>query len=336
MQRESRIPDRRARLCVAGIWCACLSMVGIGLFDVAVAHEEPSQKTETTVASTENRPQVPGILRLHGRRRVPVPNASETYEPVVEELEWKTAETAIIICDMWTNLWCRSATQRIGILAPKMNRVITAARNHGVMIIHAPSSGVHHYEGTEYRTRMQAAPTVRPPVPIQRWCYLEPDREVRLPIDDSDGGCDDPGNSTYYRDFDRHEHPAIQIVGYDGISASGEEIYNFCLQQGIKNIVMMGVHTNMCVLGRPFGIRQLIKLGFNVVLARDLTDAMYDPRDYPYVSHTRGTELVIEHIETHWCPSIPDEDLTRIIGSSADPLPEVVRNRPPEEAAPKK
>lgn len=82
----------------------------------------------------------------------------------------------------------------------------------------------------------------------------------------SDGGCDDPGHSTYYPDFDRHEHPAIQIIGYDGISDSGEEIYNFCVQQGIKNIVMMGVHTNMCVLGRPFGIRQLVKLGRNVVL----------------------------------------------------------------------
>ena len=336
MQCESRIPDQRARLLVAGIWCARLSMVSFGQFGVAVANEKPAQKTETTAAGTENRPKVPGKLLLHARPRVPAANTSKTYKPVVVEVKWKTAETAIIICDMWTNLWCKSATQRIGILAPKMNRGITAARNHGVMIIHAPSSGVHHYKGTEYRTRIQAAPTVRPPVPIQRWCYLEPDREVRLPIDDSDGGCDDPGNSKYYPDFDRHEHPAIQIIGYDGISDSGEEIYNFCVQQGIKNIVMMGVHTNMCVLERPFGIRQLVKLGFNVVLARDLTDAMYDPRDYPYVSHTRGTELVIEHIETHWCPSIPGKDLTRIIAGSADPLPEVLRNRPHEKAATKK
>jgi hypothetical protein len=55
----------------------------------------------------------------------------------------------------------------------------------------------------------------------------------------------------------------------------------------------MGVHTNMCVLGRPFGIRAMVKLGRKVVLVRDLTDAMYDPRQPPYVSHARGTELVI-------------------------------------------
>ena len=73
----------------------------------------------------------------------------------------------------------------------------------------------------------------------------------------------------------------------------------------------------MCVLGRSFGIRQMVRLGLNVVLARDLTDAMYDPRDRPFVSHTRGTELVVEHIEQYWCPSIVGNDLTRTTAVSA-------------------
>ena len=71
----------------------------------------------------------------------------------------------------------------------------------------------------------------------------------------------------------------------------------------------MGVHTNMCVLGRPFGIRQQCYLGKNVVLCRDLTDALYDPRDPPHVSHARGLELVIHHIEQYWCPTILGKDL---------------------------
>src|SRR5262245_12888772 len=81
----------------------------------------------------------------------------------------------------------------------------------------------------------------------------------------------------------------------------------------------MGVHMNMCVLGRTFGIRPMVKLGKNVVLARDLTDAMYDPRQPPYVSHARGTELVVEHIERYWCPSILGKDLMEVVPGSADP-----------------
>ena len=33
-----------------------------------------------------------------------------------------------------------------------------------------------------------------------------------------------------------------------------------------------GVHTNMCVLGRPFGLRQMARLGKNTALVRDMTD----------------------------------------------------------------
>jgi hypothetical protein len=64
----------------------------------------------------------------------------------------------------------------------------------------------------------------------------------------------------------------------------------------------------------------MVRLLKNVVLARDLTDAMYDPRQPPYVSHTRGTEMVIEHIEKYWCPSILGEDLTRVVEGSAGPV----------------
>jgi hypothetical protein len=59
--------------------------------------------------------------------------------------------------------------------------------------------------------------------------------------------------------------------------------------------------------------------GFQVVVARDLTDAMYDPRKRPFVSHARGTELVIEHIEADWCPSILGEDLMRVIPGTDGP-----------------
>ena len=121
-----------------------------------------------------------------------------------------------------------------------------------------------------------------------------------------------------------HAAKTCRVLDYldartDGISDSGQEIYNFCKLEDIDKIVLMGVHTNICILNRGFGARQMTRLGFDVVLARDLTDSMYDPRTRPFVSHARGTELVIEHIESMWCPSILSEDLTRVVPGSADP-----------------
>ncbi len=119
----------------------------------------------------------------------------------------------------------------------------------------------------------------------------------------------------------RRQHPAIKIVGYDGVSDNGVEVFNFLEQLGIKNVVVMGVHTQYCVLGRSFGIRQMVKLGKNVVLCRDLTDALYNPRTPPYVSHERGTELAVEHVEKYWCPSILSTDLQSVVAGSADAVP---------------
>ena len=129
-----------------------------------------------------------------------------------------------------------------------------------------------------------------------------------LPVDASDGGSD-TGESESYKAWSR-QHPAIEIYDEDFISDSGQEIYNILMQEGIENLIYMGVHTNMCVLARPFGIKAMVKWGFNVVLVRDLTDAMYNPFKPPYVSHEEGTKLVIEYIEKFWCPTISSDDLT--------------------------
>ena len=296
----------------------------------SVQQKSEQKKTVTDLDQSgirvPNRPKVPGKLLVRLRSRVETEKGSEKIRTVVRKEEWNASETMIIICDMWDDHFCKLAAQRVDMMAPKMNRVITAARNHGVMVVHAPSGTMGHYEKTEYRKRMKQTRHAEPPVPIQKWCYLNPETEAKMPVDTTKSSCDDPIVGARVRRYSK-QHAGIKIIGYDGISDKGQEIYNFIHQAGIKNIVLMGVHTNMCVLGRPFGLRQLKYLGLNVALARDLTDAMYDPREYPYVSHTRGTQLVIEHIEQYWNPSLDSVDLTKIIPGSADPDPEVAKSK---------
>jgi nicotinamidase-related amidase len=257
------------------------------------------------------RPKVAGTLRVTLRER-------KDGKVVERAADWKAAETAVIVCDMWDDHYCKSAAQRVAVMAPRMNEVLSRAREHGVQVIHAPSGTLDVYADTPYRKRVQQAPAVKPPVPLAAWCARDEAREPPLPVDVSKCSCDDPVVGPAVRRFSR-QHPALDITGFDGLSDRGEEIYNFLTELGVKNVVLMGVHTNMCVLGRPFGIRRMVKAGFNVALARDLTDAMYDPRHPPFVSHARGTELVIEHIERYWCPSLRGDDLTRIVAGSAGP-----------------
>lgn len=259
-----------------------------------------------------NAPKVPGTLQVNLRERKDGKTAERTAD-------WKVSETAIIVCDMWDDHHCKLAAQRVGVMAPRMNAVLTAARDHGVTIIFAPSETMYIYADYVQRKRMQQAKPATPPVPIEKRCVRDPANEpATLPVD-TKLDCDDCVLGVPIRRHSK-QHPGLDITGFDGISDSGEEIYNYFVQEGIKNVIVMGVHTNYCVMNRSFGLRQMKRLGLNVALARDLTDALYDPRQPPYVSHARGTEIVIEHIETYLCPSIVSADLTHVVPGSDGPV----------------
>jgi nicotinamidase-related amidase len=231
---------------------------------------------------------------------------------VVATAAWKPAETAIIICDMWDDHTCKGAARRVAEMAPKVNAFVSRARARGVLIVHSPSDVMKFYEATPQRKRAQAAPQVAPPVPI-RTRDLVPEREGSLPIDDSDWcdcrpKCDIQARRAQGWPWTR-QIATIRIEPDDVVSDQGQEIYNVFEQRGIRNVILCGVHTNICVLKRSFGIRQMVLLGKNVALARDLTDCLYDPAKPPYTSHDNGTALLVQHIEKFWCPSFASTDL---------------------------
>jgi nicotinamidase-related amidase/type 1 glutamine amidotransferase len=235
------------------------------------------------------------------------------FEVVQQTMRWDPAKTAIIICDMWDRHWCKGATARVAEMAPRMNEVIQEARKRGALIIHAPSETMRFYADWPQRKHAQEAPKSVPPQDVQRWQSLDAGKEPPLPIDDSDGGCDDlpqcPQGGPWKRQI-----ATLEIAPNDAISDRGDEVYNLLQQHGRDQVLIMGVHENMCVLGRPFSIRQMVRLGKKVLLMRDMTDTMYNSRRAPYVSHFVGTDLVAEHIEKYWCPTVTSVD---ILGSPA-------------------
>lgn len=266
-----------------------------------------------------------GTLTVSPRRRMETSAGSGHYHTLTDrDVAWNARQTAIIVCDMWDAHHCLNAVRRAKELAPRMNQVLRAARDRGALIVHAPSGCMAPYADRPGRKLAQSAPTAADlPDEIGQWCRQIPSEERGVyPVDQREGGEDD--------DLVEHQqwHDYLASIGRnpkapwkaqlatleiddakDAISDSGVEIWNLLQQRGIKNVILLGVHTNMCVLGRPFGLRQLAKNGKNVVLMRDMTDTMYDPAKWPYVSHFTGTDLIIEHIEKFVCPTITSGDL---------------------------
>jgi len=245
--------------------------------------------------------------KLHFQARHRLQEHPGQFKVATDDLTWDPTKTALVICDMWDHHWCKSAEKRVGELAPRVNALADALRSNGVLIIHCPSDTMDFYKDHPGRKLAQQAPKVETAVPLERWCNIKSDREPPLPIDDSDGGCDDQPKGKESRPWTR-ENPAIQIRDGDAITDSAEAFY-LMKQRGITNVLVTGVHENMCVLGRPFSIRQMVLQGQNVLLVRDLTDTMYNPRMPPHVSHFAGTALVTEHIEKYWCGTITSDQV---------------------------
>ena len=243
-------------------------------------------------------------LTVHTRSCVETAKGSGNWQLSEHPAALDPQRTAIVLCDMWDTHTCSNSARRVAEMAPRMNDVVKKAREQGVFIIHCPSDTMKFYEGALGRKLAQAAPKVEPKVPLQRWCSLDKRKEPSLPIDDSDGGCDSgtpwPKGQPYPW---TRQITTIEIKDGDAITDSAEA-YFLMRERGITNVIVMGVHLNMCVLGRPFSIRQMVAQGQNVLLMRDLTDTMYNPRQSPYVPHCVGNDLMVGHVEKFWCPTI--------------------------------
>jgi nicotinamidase-related amidase len=268
---------------------------------------------------------VPGVadeknLGLTLRSRI---DDNGTFVIRTKEQQWPPSQTAIIVCDMWDAHHCLNAVRREEEMVPRMNEVLEKARGRGVLVVHAPSECMQPYKDHPARKRAQAAPKAKNlPKDIGEWCKQIPAEEKgKYPIDQSDGGEDDDlqEHETWHKKLAamgrnpkapwRSQHAGLKIHDTDAISDSGVEIWNLLEDRGINNVILVGVHTNMCVLGRPFGLRQMAKNGKNVVLMRDLTDTMYNPKMPPHVSHFEGTRLIVEHVEKYVCPTITSSQI---------------------------
>lgn len=231
----------------------------------------------------------------------------DEFRTVHEKVEWLPQETAIVVVDMWNDHHCKSAAKRVVEMAPHMNKVLEAARGKGIFVIHAPSGCMDTYKDTAARKRAQSAPFAKTDVKFQ-WNYFNPDREGPLAekLECAGCSCDLPEPCGPDKRVWTSQIATLKIHDEDAISDNGQEVYNLLAERSINNVIVMGVHTNRCVLGRPFGIRQMVYVGKNVVLCRDLTDSYHrDPG-----AHFAGLNKIIGHVERYWCPTISSESIT--------------------------
>lgn len=73
--------------------------------------------------------------------------------------------------------------------------------------------------------------------------------------------------------------------------------YAYLKRKGIKNLIYAGFATNWCVLGRPIGIIEASKRGFNIILVRDASIAFETPES---LDGEWAHKMAVNLVEIHW------------------------------------
>lgn len=223
---------------------------------------------------------------------------------------WDPARTAIVVIDMWNKHWCASATTRVGELAVPMQQWVAAARAMNVTIIWAPSDCTNYYVHTRARHNTLALPNTTLPTPAPP----APASSAPFPLSsDTDGGCDTPCKQ--YAAW-THQIDTLQLEPTDFLITAAQngtqELWNVLQARRVQNIMYAGVHENMCIMDRPFAIKEVRSLGWpkeRMAVVRELVDVMYTPKDTPYVSHAAGLAIHTEYVEKFWAASVSMYDI---------------------------
>jgi hypothetical protein len=203
-------------------------------------------------------------------------------------------KVGIVVVDMWNFHWCKTSAARVAALVPRMIPALEAAHKLGMTIFWCPSDVADNYAGTIQYQAAVSAPRHTPPAMKILDCPAAPDG----------GGCTcGPERCLGNYGWDAMD-PRLHMHEDDLMPNDMETLYSLCVERGITHLIYFGVHTQICLLGKSIGLKNMTQLGFHCILARDLTDAhgLYDPEKG--ITPDQFTAEVVAHFEKYLAPTI--------------------------------
>jgi hypothetical protein len=214
--------------------------------------------------------------------------------PTIRDESVDPRKVGVVVVDVWNHHWCKTATMRVDALVPRINHALDGARSLGVTVMLCPSDVVDNYVGWPQREIVLAMR--KQPVP--------PLIKIECPSPPDGGGCAcGRERCTVNYGWDAM-HPSLGIGQDDLMPDTLEEVWTICKDRELTHLIYVGVHTQVCLLGKSMGLRNLKAADMHCILARDMTDAHpgYDPeKNFTPDSHTAD---VVRHFERHLAPTV--------------------------------
>jgi len=214
-------------------------------------------------------------------------------------------QTALVLVDLWNihfiESWLARAKQ---VMEEKVLPMIEAARHAGMLIVHAPSPPVAA-QFPEHRTEVPPKPIMPasgpdwPPPEFRRrqgdyGAYLGPRSQP-------------PGIGFRWNPMKDQLSisPSVEVGEDEPVISDAHELHHVLARNKILHLVYAGFATNWCLVGRDYGIRNMSRYGYNIVVLREATTGVEFPDT---VENCFVTEVTIREIEQQYGFSTSNQD----------------------------
>lgn len=213
--------------------------------------------------------------------------ATRTFDP---------QEMALVLVDCWDRHYLKSYLERTDeIIREKIVPVVDACHDAGITVVHAPSPA----QAKRYPQWLQYASdedlfTPPPPTHQPDW----PPQQFRSRSGDYQQFARPPGAVVQaWRVVEADQRkivPELEPRDDEFVVASGRQLHRLCRHRKILHLVYVGFATNMCVVGRDYGMRAMQARGYNVILLRDCTTGIEAHDTIESMALTRAAILEVE------------------------------------------
>lgn len=215
---------------------------------------------------------------------------------VTREMTIPSDAAAIVLVDVWDRHYLSSHQQRATeIVTNRLVPLLEACRSAGIAVVHAPAPEA----ARKYESWLQYAGDAElfgaPSGPAPSWPPAEfrhrqgeyaqyarpsPSGELAQLID--------------AQRRDRRIVPQIHPREGDFVVATGDQLHRLCRHRRILHLFFAGFATNMCVMARDYGIRQMARRGYNCILIRDCTTGIESAETLDSLSLTEAAVWEVE------------------------------------------
>ncbi|MBT3342755.1 MAG: isochorismatase family protein [Gemmatimonadetes bacterium] len=208
-------------------------------------------------------------------------------------LDWQLpmSQVALVLLDVWDRHYLKDTQQRAEqIIQDRLLPLVTACRQAGVRIIHAPSPP----QAKKHPNWLQLDGWDKPSWPGEEaWppqAFRRREAEFAryaLPEEPRDAE----------REAHRARlglHPDVRPVESEPVIATGEELHLWCKGEGVTSLVYAGFNTNACILHRDYGTLDMARRGYDILMVRDCTTGMESSQTHDELWQTRGAVMILE------------------------------------------